>query len=640
MISSYVSQGHQALRRWLRDPLTHQAAKLAAHVLTGLFLSAASLEQQCMPLVMGFVWACRGWRAVLAALGGTAGYWIFWGQSSLQGLVWTGLALIGTLLLGDRRISREQPLLIPSLGMLVVSAAGLGFQILAGDQTTVPVYLLRVLLGGAAPWVFTRAAAGKDTVAQWLAWGMMTLGLAQIAPAYWLGLGYVTAGAMSAVGAFPCVAMVGLALDLAAITPVPMTAVTVLAFFVRFLPRCSRGVRCAAPGVLAVLVMYVCGRWDMMVLPGLFAGGVIGCFLPGARTAVPRRGETGVTQVRLEMAAGVLAQTQQLLLEIQETPVDEDALAARAAERACAGCAYRKNCRDCRRVAQLPGVLLRKPLLTVEELPIQCRKGTRLLAELHRSQEQLRSIRADRERQREYRAAVVQQYQFLSRFLRDLSDRLSSRSQNRETVYDPQVCVYGSRSREDNGDRCLQFAGIQNQYYIVLCDGMGTGIGAVQEGRTAGELLQKMLRCGFPAEDALQSLNSLCALRERAGAVTVDLVQIALDTGKVTIYKWGAAPSYLVSGEGTRKLGAPSVPPGLSVTEAKEMTCSLTLHREQLLLLVSDGVAEEQVLRGCRENAQATPEGLARELLAAADRDNQDDATVVTIQLVPAKASE
>lgn len=637
MISSYVSQGHQAIRRWLRDPLTHQAMKLAAHALTGFCLSAASIEQQCMPLVMGFLWACRGWRAVLAALGGALGYWAFWGSSGLQGLVWTGLGLMGTLLLADRKISRELPLLIPAVGMLMVSASGLGFQLLLEDTTSVPIYLLRVALGGGAPWVFIRGAAGKDPVAQWLSWGLLTLGLAQILPVYWLGLGYVAAGIVSVSKAFPCAAAVGLALDLADITPVPMTAVTVCVFFLRFLPRCPRSVRCAAPGILAVLVMYVCDRWDMAILPGLLLGGVIGCFLPGARLQAPRRGETGVAQVRLEIAAGVLAQTQQLLLEVQETPVDEDALVTRAAERACSGCAYRKSCRDCRRVAQLPGSLLRQPLLAVEELPIQCRKGSRLLAELHRSQEQLRTIRADRQRQREYRAAVVQQYQFLSRFLQDLSDRLSSRGPVPEAAYDPLVCVYGNRSREDNGDRCLQFSGPQNQYYIILCDGMGTGMGAVQEGTQAGNLLRQMLRGGFPANAALESLNSICALRERAGAVTVDLVQVGLDTGKITIYKWGAAPSYLVSREGVRKLGTVSVPPGLSVTDRKEISCTLTLHREQLLLIVSDGIDEEKVLGVCREKTQVSAQDLAGALLADMEGQDQDDATVITLQLLPAK---
>ena len=61
------------------------------------------------------------------------------------------------------------------------------------------------------------------------------------------------------------------------------------------------------------------------------------------------------------------------------------------------------------------------------------------------------------------------------------------------------------------------------------------------------------------------------------------------------------------------------------------------LDGEQILLLVSDGVEEEQVLGICRENTQVTAEGLARDLLEGTDREDQDDATVVTIQLLPAK---
>ena len=52
---------------------------------------------------------------------------------------------------------------------------------------------------------------------------------------------------------------------------------------------------------------------------------------------------------------------------------------------------------------------------------------------------------------------------------------------------------------------------------------MGTGLGAAQDGFTAAGLLRQMLITGFPAEHALESLNSLLALRGTAGAVTADL---------------------------------------------------------------------------------------------------------------------
>lgn len=633
MISSYVRQGRHTLRRWALDPAVQRAARWGAHVLAGFCLSAASISQGMLPLVMGLVWACRGWRAVLVAGGGALGYGVFWGDGSLQGIIWTGLALLGVLLLGDRRISRELPALIPATGMLMVSAVGLGFQLLAGDNTSIPLYLIRVALGGATPWLFTRWMEKREPVTEWLCWSLFTLSLAQILPVRWLGLGYVAAGFAAVRMAFPCAALTGLALDLAGITPVPMTAVTVLAWCVRFLPRYPKWVSGLAPGCMGVLLLYLSGSWDLMILPGLFLGGVAACFFTDARKTVPRRGETGAAQVRLEMAAGVLDQTRRLFQNVPERLVDEGALVLRAVSEACAGCAARDHCRDMRRLQQLPGNILRKPLLTVQELPTRCKKGSRVLAELRRAQEQLRTLQADRLRQQEYREAVVQQYGFLSAFLHDLSDELSRRGSCAGAVYDPIVSVCGNRRQGENGDRCAQFAGVQNKYYIILCDGMGTGSGAVQEGKTAIAYLQQLLSCGFPASHTLRSLNSLCALGDRVASVTVDLAEVELDTGKVTLYKWGAGASYLLTSAGAEKLGSTSPPPGLSVTEGREVSCSFLMRRGQTLLMVSDGVEEEAVLDACKEPLSAA--ALAEELLQKASR--EDDATVVTVQLLWAK---
>ena len=67
-----------------------------------------------------------------------------------------------------------------------------------------------------------------------------------------------------------------------------------------------------------------------------------------------------------------------------------------------------------------------------------------------------------------------------------------------------------------------------------------------QVGQSAASLLRQMLSAGFPAEHALRSLNSLLALRGGAAAVTVDLVELRLDSGRASVYKWGAAPSLLL----------------------------------------------------------------------------------------------
>ena len=632
-IGSYVRQGRHRLRKWALDPRMHLLARAAGHILSGFLFSAASLAGRAMPLAMGAVLAETGWRAVLTALGGVCGYLLFWGRAGRQGVLWAGMALAATLVPGQR-MDRQTRLLLSALGALITSAAGVAFQFWMEDTTPVPVYILRVTLGVGSTALLLRVSRERNPILDWLTCCAAVLALAQVAPVPALGLGYLAAGVLSAAGAFPAAALAGLALDLAQITRVPMTAVLCGSFLVRFLGDCPKWLRCAAPAGAALAVMGVSGLWDMNVLPGLLLGGTVGAFLPVPGKVAYRRGETGAAQVRLELVAAVLAQTEQLLLEAPRIPVDEDALVARAAERACGGCPCRKVCPDCHKLQQLTGLLLHKPLLSPEELPVICRKSGRFLAELHRSQEQFRAIRADRERQREYRGAVIQQYRFLSEYLQSLSDGLAKRTDGAGPVFSPEIRTFGNRQQEDNGDSAVSFAGVRCRHYALLCDGMGRGLGAIQEARTASTMLRRLLSAGFPPEYSLRSLNSLCALRDRAGAVTVDLAEIELDSGKVTLYKWGAAPSWLVTGLGAEKLGTGGPPPGMSVTEQRETLVRLSLRRDEVLLLVSDGVQEEALQR-CRDMGGAAPAELAAAVLTADVQNGEDDATVVTVRLHP-----
>ena len=634
-IDTYMQRGKHILRRWTLDPRAHGLLRAAAHFFAGFVLSAASLGANAQPFAMGLVCACTGGSAVLAALGSVAGYLLFWGSAGYQGVLWVAAGLAVALFLGDRSIRGDSMLLFPALAGLIVSAGGVAFQIFLEDTTSIAAYLIRVAVGASSATLFYRVLRGRNPVLDWITCGIAVLSLAQIVPVTYLGLGFVAAGALPVAGAFPAAALAGVALDLAQVTPVSMTAVLCGSYLVRFLPRYPKALGALAPGLTYLLVMGLCHVWDAAPLPGLILGGCIGNFLPGPVKTAHRRGETGIAQVRLEMAAGVLIQSQQLLLEAPDVPVDEAALVNRAAERACSSCPCRKSCKDTSRLGQLPSVVLHKQLLTPEELPIVCRKPGRVLAELHRSQEQLRSIRADRERQREYRAAVVQQFRFLSEYLQELSDQLARRIENNVVFYSPWIHIYGNRPDGENGDKCWMFPGVGSRYYVLLCDGMGTGLGAVHEARQAGNMLQQLLSAGYPAEHALRSLNSICALRERAGAVTVDLLELSLDTGKAVIYKWGAAPSYLVNSLGAEKIGTAGPPPGLSVTQYRETAERLSLRRGETLVLVSDGVGEEEALHCCLKMTGQSPGELAAALLACGQLGGEDDATVVLVRLNP-----
>ncbi|MBR4864128.1 MAG: SpoIIE family protein phosphatase [Oscillospiraceae bacterium] len=638
-VEAMVRRGRRRLLAFFLDPRVRMYIRGLGWFFAGLVLSAASLANVALPLSMALVYAAGGGAAVLAALGGSAGYLLFWGKAGLQGVAWCVFGLGATLIFKNRRVERETPLLLPAVAGLTVSGMGVLFQTWLMDGTPVAVYLLRVCLGLGTTWLFCRVTESRHPIRDWLACGLGVLALAQIAPFPWLSLGVVAGGALAVRGAFPMAALAGVALDLSGVCPVPMTAVLCAGYLIRFLPGYPKKLACLFPFLCCLFVMAVTGQFSLLPLPALAVGGIVGGLIPMATPVPSRRGETGVAQVRLEMAAGALLQSQQLLLEVQQPPVDEDALVTRAAERACNGCPCRRGCKDSHRLQQLTGLLLHKPLLAVEELPICCRKSGRLLAELHRGQEQLRSIRADRQRQQEYRSAVIQQYRFLGEYLQDLSDQLAQRTDSTVQQFSPRVAIYANRPESENGDRVLSFAGVGCRYYVILCDGMGTGSGAVQEAKSAQKLLRRLLTAGYPAEHALRSLNSLCALRSRAGAVTVELLELQLDTGRGRLYKWGAVPSYLISAAGTEKIGTAGPPPGLSVEDNRDVAYQLSLRRGETLVLVSDGVGEEEALHCCLNMGALSPGELAKSLLTCTAFGEEDDATVVLVHLDPGYAS-
>ena len=635
-LSPYVNGVEKTCRQWACDGRVQLWLRGIGYVVMGLVAAGGALGSRFQTLGLALCCAMTGWSAFFCGLGSCFGYIWLWGSAGWQGVLWVLTGFFVVTLAGNSRMVRQTPLFMPAVAALIAAVWGVVFQSVYADATPVTDYLLRVGLAFGGCWVLSRVVKGRDPVCEWIAWGLGALCLAQLGLITWLNPGVLLAAGLCVAGAFPGAVLAGLGLDLAGFTPVPVTAVVCAGYLVRFLPRVPRWIAGLAPAIAGFFVMQT-GTWDVHLLPALCIGGMAGQFLPLPGRVPYRRGETGVAQVRLEMAASVLGQAEQVLVEAPPPPVDEDALVRRAAEAACAGCPCRHNCKDSRRIAQLPGPVLHKNLVSPEEVPVQCRRTGRFLAQLHRSQEQLRTIRADRERQREYKEAVVQQFCFLASFLRDLSDQLPRRVQARRMAFQPWVQCYGNRPAGANGDRWFSFPGVGGRHYVILCDGMGTGAGAVQEGKNAGGILKRLLCAGYPAQHALRSLNSLCALRQRAGAVTVDLVELQLDTGKACLYKWGAPPAWLVNHTTVERLGQAGPPPGISVTEYRESAEPFSMRRGELLVLCSDGIEQEQALACCRAMAGSKAPGeLARALMACGQTDASDDATIVLIRLDPA----
>jgi len=623
MVETYLRRGQRSLEQAALSPVVRRTAALAACTGGGFLLSAVGLRDLPQPVAMGLIISAAGWKAVLMSLGAMVGYPTFWGTAGCMGIVWSAAALALALMVNSRQESREQPLMLPVIAGFLTVVTGLGFRLILQE----PVSWLQLPFQGLAACfsgiLFIQGARCRDPVTDWLTQGLGILALGRIfRPA-----AYGAAGLLAVGGPFPAAALAGAALDLSGSTPLPMTAVLCIAWFLRLIPLDQKWKVLVMPAAAYFLVALALGSWSPEPLPGLVLGGALGYVLPCQPRLSHRRGEVGVAQVRLELSAEMLAGLRKRVLEIQPPAIDRQALLEKARSRACGGCALRRTCLQQR---SFTTALLDNPL------EADCRKQGRLVPELRRAREQLRILQADRQRQGEYREALAQQYQFLSTYLRSLSDTLPRRAERPGAAFRVEAAVRSREKENANGDRCLLFSGPECRYFLLLCDGMGTGLGAAREGQAAGKLLQQMLQSGFPAEYALQSLNSLLALGGNAGAVTVDLAEVALDTGIVHLYKWGAAPSWVLTRSGAEKIGTATPPPGIGVGSVRMAVVKLSLRRGEVLVLISDGVDEEAVPHMTGLNVDGPPGELAARLLEGGSADTQDDATAAVLRLRPA----
>jgi len=624
-VETYLRRGIRQLHRLTLQPGVLCFLRFFRCLAGGFFLSAAALCHSPQPLALGFCGALPGWQAGAAALGSALGYRFFWADAGAQGIVWSGLGVLLGLTPKYLRNARF-PLLLPAAASFGVSATGLVFQLFLGDKTDFGVYLLRVCVAAASAALFSREISRRLPIRRWLLRSLWVLALAQVAPAIWLNAGVILCALTVCTCPFPGAILAGLALELSRITSLSMAAVACAGFFLARIPLHRKWLRCLAPAAAALMMMSLSGRWDLYLVPALTLGGGMSLLmprLPGSKTV---GGNTGYAQVRLEITAGALTRLQQLLLETTDPPIDEQELLAKARNRACGSCALVKSCRE---QSSLSAAHLHRPT------DFACRRPARIQTQLQLSREQLYAMRFSRSHMAEYRSALIQQYRFLSEHLRELSDQLPRHPDASLPRFRIQVSSRGQSRELANGDSCIAFPGTQCRYYVLLCDGMGTGLGAADNAQTAQNLLQQLLSAGFPPEHALESINSILALRGQAGAVTLDLTEIRLDTGKAKLFKWGAAPSYYIGSRGLQILGSGSPPPGIRLEGRRETVLQASLNRGETLVLLSDGICARNLQSSTFFAKELPLSSLAEQLLKQGSVKGEDDATVVVIRLEP-----
>ncbi len=316
-----------------------------------------------------------------------------------------------------------------------------------------------------------------------------------------------------------------------------------------------------------------------------------------------------------------------------------------AAERVCRCCEYFHRCwqhraretYDALSAAARP--MIQRGLARREDLPEEFRERCRhldgFLTALNQELEGMIFRRRYRMQLEESRQVLAEELECMAEFFRVAqAERLVSNGKKAAWLPRVGVCTVGKNGSRISGDRGACFFGRNGDYFVILCDGMGTGLGAQRSGGETVALLENLLHSGLKPESALKMLNGVELLRGDDRYTTVDLLHLNLTRGEAGLYKWGSAPSYWRKGEEVKKIGTAAPPPGVGVGgEHAPERYELSLKEGELLILTSDGAGGEETERLIACYQGNSPQELAALLISA--QPPEDDMSAVVVSLRP-----
>jgi stage II sporulation protein E len=196
------------------------------------------------------------------------------------------------------------------------------------------------------------------------------------------------------------------------------------------------------------------------------------------------------------------------------------------------------------------------------------------------------------------------------------------------------------------GDTVSIFENKNDYLYALISDGMGTGRSAALASETANVFLRNMLTAGNRMETSLRMLNSVLRVKgsksEDECSATVDLLQLDLYSGALTLIKSGAAPTFVLRRGNVFKLASPSFPIGiLRAIDAKQL--NIQCEDGDVIVMISDGATRggdecpylNSLLRES-DVADEAPEKIADKIIrrAKAEADApSDDISVIVVKV-------
>lgn len=239
------------------------------------------------------------------------------------------------------------------------------------------------------------------------------------------------------------------------------------------------------------------------------------------------------------------------------------------------------------------GPMLKRGRAQAEDFPLfftsRCLNFPALLAAVNMELYAFRLRRQYRARLDRTRALAEAQYE-------QLGEALDSGPPAPEAAALSLQCRVGTLLRPKEGETLcgdqLAVFTVGPVLYMLLSDGMGSGPSAHAESAMTVRLLRQFLKAGIQPVPALKTLNTALTLRcqEGGGFTTIDLLALDRRSGSATLYKYGAAASYVRKGGAVTRLDAGSLPAGLQDARQPPEATAIQLAEGSVLVMVSDGV--------------------------------------------------
>lgn len=210
------------------------------------------------------------------------------------------------------------------------------------------------------------------------------------------------------------------------------------------------------------------------------------------------------------------------------------------------------------------------------------------------------------------------------------------------TVFNAEIGQASVNGKEDtSGDAGTVFRDGFGNVGVLISDGMGSGARAAVESCMTVSLMTKMLRAGLGTEAAVRLINLMLMTKSgQESFSTIDLLIVNLFTGKMELFKLGAAQTFIKTAGTVKTVEGRSAPVGI-VSPVEISRSGARLSDGDEVVMITDGICEDifPKVRELMLSMGVTPRDCAERIIAAAEKEKgsspyrQDDKTVYVVKI-------